>query len=470
MGFTEGYTDIIKLWFGPKLLVGIYNPNDIELVLGSNVHLTKSQEYTFFEPWFGNGLLISKGETWQAHRKMIAPTFHLNVLKRFMKQFNVRGRGLVTKMKKEIGNEFDCHDYMSECTVETLVETVMGVKECFQGNAYYNYAEEVMEMCGIIHSRHSKLWLRSDLLFKLFPEWKKHNKLLASIHRFTNKVFYKKKEAVVTKKPSTVTTSVEEENAKEIDAGEKYSFGHSSGIKDDIDDNEIGAKKRSPFLESLIERSLNDDGITEQEVINQVNTIMFEGHDTTAAGSSFFLCAMAVLPEIQARCHEEIDAIFGDSDRDVTFEDTLQMKYTERCIMEALRMFPPVPLIARQLEQELKLILGNYTVPAGCTVGIATIKLHRRPDIYKNPDEFNPDNFLPENSASRHYYGFIPFSAGPRSCVGRKYAMLKLKVILAHILRKYRIAGGKPMDQWELQADIILKRGDGFKIRLVPRS
>lgn len=58
-------------------------------------------------------------------------------------------------------------------------------------------------------------------------------------------------------------------------------------------------------------------------------------------------------------------------------------------------------------------------VPAGTTIIIATIKLHRRPDIYPNPDKFDPDNFLPERSANRHYYAFVPFSAGPRSCVGK---------------------------------------------------
>lgn len=72
-------------------------------------------------------------------------------------------------------------------------------------------------------------------------------------------------------------------------------------------------------------------------------------------------------------------------------------------------------------------------VPAGATVIIATIKLHRRPDIYPNPDKFNPDNFLPEQSANRHYYAFVPFSAGPRSCVGELYKhIIVTKIIQEH--------------------------------------
>lgn len=64
------------------------------------------------------------------------------------------------------------------------------------------------------------------------------------------------------------------------------------------------------------------------------------------------------------------------------------------------------------------ILASGYTIPVGCTVVIATFKLHRRDDIYPNPDKFDPDNFLPERTAKRHYYSFIPFSAGPRSCVG----------------------------------------------------
>lgn len=133
-------------------------------------------------------------------------------------------------------------------------------------------------------------------------------------------------------------------------------------------------------------------------------------------------------------------------------------------------MYPPVPLIAREIKTDLKLASGDYTIPAGATVAIATIKMHRMAHIYPNPDTFNPDNFLPENTANRHYYAFIPFSAGPRSCVGRKYAMLKLKILLSTILRNFRVRSDIKETDFRLQADIILKRAEGFKVRLEPRK
>lgn len=115
-------------------------------------------------------------------------------------------------------------------------------------------------------------------------------------------------------------------------------------------------------------------------------------------------------------------------------------------------------------------VSGDYTIPAGCTVVVATFKMHRQPYLYPNPEVFNPDNFLPEKTANRHYYAFVPFSAGPRSCVGRKYAMLKLKIILSTVLRNFRVKSDIKESDFRLQADIILKRAEGFKIRLEPRK
>lgn len=116
----RGYP-VRKLWFGPLLIVAIKDPRDIELVLSSHVHLDKSVQYHTLKPWFGNGLLISSGAAWRHQRKLIAPTFHLNVLKTFVEILNDNARNICNKMRQLDGKTFDCHDYMSACTAETLM-------------------------------------------------------------------------------------------------------------------------------------------------------------------------------------------------------------------------------------------------------------------------------------------------------------------------------------------------------------
>ncbi len=113
--------NVTRIWIGPKLVIALTNPADIELILNSNVHIQKSDEYRFFKPWLGNGLLISKGEHWRSHRKLIAPAFHQNVLKSFVGTFNANSLNVVKRMEKEIGKVFDVHDYMSETTVDILL-------------------------------------------------------------------------------------------------------------------------------------------------------------------------------------------------------------------------------------------------------------------------------------------------------------------------------------------------------------
>lgn len=309
-------------------------------------------------------------------------------------------------------------------------ETAMGVSKKTQGQSGFEYASAVMKMCDILHVRHRSLLLRANWIFNLSKYAAKQVQLLDIIHGLTKKVIRNKKDAFKNgARGSLAQTSIATgngngnamKNNKSLTV-EGLSYGQSAGLRDDLDvegeENDIGVKKRLAFLDLLLESAQNGAAITDREIKEQVDTIMFEGHDTTAAASSFFLSLMGIHQEIQEKVYEELYGIFGDSDRPATFQDTLEMKYLERCLMETLRMYPPVPIIARELREDLQLSSGKYVVPAGATVVIGTYLLHRDENIYPNPNKFDPDNFLPERQSNRHYYAFIPFSAGPRSCVG----------------------------------------------------
>lgn len=119
--FGDVYGSVVRGFLGYRVVVFLTDPRDIELILNSNVHLAKSTDYRFFKPWLGDGLLISNGEKWRSHRKLIAPAFHQLVLKSFVGAFNRNSWRLVKRLQSEIGNEFDVHDYMSEVTVDILL-------------------------------------------------------------------------------------------------------------------------------------------------------------------------------------------------------------------------------------------------------------------------------------------------------------------------------------------------------------
>lgn len=162
----QGYGNVIRAFVGPKLIVFVMDPRDVEIILSSPVHIDKSPEYRYrsscgstpikvmkkhaffyhryFAPWLGEGLLISTGKKWRTHRKIIAPTFHLNVLKTFVPVFYENSRDLVVRLRSEVGKEFDCHDYLSAVTVDILLGTAMGVKDR-KTKTGYDYAVAVMK-------------------------------------------------------------------------------------------------------------------------------------------------------------------------------------------------------------------------------------------------------------------------------------------------------------------------------------
>lgn len=217
------------------LVVFLSNPSDIELILSQHTHLKKSTEYRFFKPWFGDGLLISSGHHWQHHRKMIAPTFHQSILKSFIPNFVQHSKKVVERMSKEIGHEFDVHDYMSQTTVEILLSTAMGVKKIPENNKSLEYAKAVVDMCDIIHKRQLKFFYRMEPIYKLTSMSEKGRKMMDIILGLTRNVVNERKNNFNADSRAIVEEA--EEMAKQKQQAKK------EGLRDDLDDideNDVG--------------------------------------------------------------------------------------------------------------------------------------------------------------------------------------------------------------------------------------
>lgn len=236
-------------------------------------------------------------------------------------------------------------------------------------------------------------------------------------------------------------------------------------------------ERRKVFLDLLLDHHINSGELTEEDIREEVDTFMFEGHDTTAMALSWTIYLLGHHPEIQARAAAEVDSLFEQTEADaelngiklmLTLDRIKELKYLECVIKEGLRLCPSVPFVGRRLHEDMS--VNGFHVPRGTIIFVYIYMLHRDPKVFSSPESFNPDRFLPENSVGRHPFAFVPFSAGPRNCIGQRFAMSEMKVVLAYLLRHFRFESIDHRDKITTQMEMVLRPKCPVKVRVYERQ
>lgn len=205
-----------------------------------------------------------------------------------------------------------------------------------------------------------------------------------------------------------------------------------------IEERRASGEDRGDLLSMLLVAQANDDSgiLTDHQVRNEVLNLFAAGYEVTAHSAAFALHLIAQHPEVEGRLLEEIDTVLGE--KQATAADAAELRYLEQVLKESMRLYPVTTTVARQSTEAVA--IGDYTLPKNSTVMVAPWTLHRRADIFPEPLRFDPERFSSENEAIIPKNAYIPFSTGPRICIGNAFAMLQLKVTLATILQRYRLA------------------------------
>ncbi|XP_049834980.1 cytochrome P450 4c3-like [Schistocerca gregaria] len=204
-------------------------------------------------------------------------------------------------------------------------------------------------------------------------------------------------------------------------------------------------------------------------------TLAISGVETTSCSMGYMLCLLGLYPEWQDMAQRELDEHFGtggDYLRPVTTADLAQLRVIDAIIKESGRLMTTVPFMPYLVTEDTPLAGGRHVVPQGSTVMISYYLVHRHPDLFPEPDKFDPGRFLEGGSAtSRKAYSYIPFGVGSRKCVGARYAILQMKVLLVTVLRRFRIMPGTTREQLEESVlSIIAHPVTGFRVTCVPRD
>ncbi|KAL6420175.1 hypothetical protein ACFW04_012265 [Cataglyphis niger] len=155
-----------------------------------------------------------------------------------------------------------------------------------------------------------------------------------------------------------------------------------------------------------------------------------------------------------------------ESEGKLTMRSLQNLSYLERCLKEALRLYPSVPVISRNVEEDVK--LHSYVIPAGTMLVLNIYGVHRDPNFWSNPEVFDPDRFLPERIQKRHPYSYLPFSAGPRNCIGQRFGLLELKAMIAPLIHNFYLEPIDHLKDIRLTADIIIRPSHPVHIKFIP--
>ena len=188
------------------------------------------------------------------------------------------------------------------------------------------------------------------------------------------------------------------------------------------------------------------------------------GHDTSAHALSWTLYLLATHPEVESRLAGHLAAHLNGAP--ATAADLPRLPYLKQVVQESMRLYPPVWAVARRAEREV--MFGEHVLPANAYVAVVSWALHRHPEFWPDPDRFDPDRFEPDRARARHSYCYLPFGAGPRTCIGAGMAMLEIQLVLAQIVQRFKVQV-VPDHPIETLAKVTLKPRYGMPVTLSRR-
>ena len=382
--------------------------------------------FDFIKPFLGNGLLISSGEIWKRNRRLLTPLFHSKCLVCFCTVFNKAADHLVQVMNQHVSGEvFEFNQLARLATFEATMNAICS-KDCdLQNNLKANLRE-------------NRFLEALDLFIELILA-----RLNNVLHIFGS-IFYRSQSG------KRFLKHCEEMRAVML---EYIIERREEQMAESHDYNDL--------LDLIMKcRDEAGNGLTDVEMVNELATFFVAGFETTTGGISFLMYCLCRYPEWQVKCREEIQEVLRERDV-IEYEDISKFVLVTNCLKESLRLYTPVPLVQRVVDKPL--VLDGYTLPKGTLVDIGMQSVHVNSEVWKDPFNFNPDRFSTDNIATKHPYSFIPFSAGPRNCIGQHFAYAQMKILAVKLLKRYEFALSPGYQMIRETKAVLIQKG-GLKL------
>lgn len=357
--------------FGPQVVTS--DPAVVEAVFAADPASFAATGAALLAPVMGaSSVMLVDGERHRAARKLLAPPFHRAAIEQLGEAVVELARHRVAELPR--GRAFDIHEAMRKITSDVIVQIVFGATEAATARAL---TAQLFDLARTLKPT-----------FLLVPAFRRRFGGLSAWARF------------------------------------QRACERSQTMVGDL----IAARRDAPPTADLLglllgARDATGAALSEREVWEQLMTFFMAGHDTTASTLAWAVQLVHRDPVVRDRLRAEVAS--GGAAAELAARP-----YLEAVCLETLRLCPVAPYIARDLRRPFA--VGGYELPAGAALAISIVGIHRRPELYPEPERFDPDRFLGRSYAPSQ---FLPFGGGARRCVGAALAMLELKLVLGVVMQ-----------------------------------
>lgn len=390
MRATERYGDLICFRMGPKRLYLLNHPDHVRHVLCDNVaNYRKGLGLNEAKPLLGEGLLTSDGELWTSQRRLLQAAFNNKRMEEFSDLMVKAAHSTVERWQERAPSEqvVDIAREMVGLTINILGSTLFRIDltEMAEG-----ISRDLTVLTRWAMSRMTSLW-----------------KLPMRVPTPQNR----RARAALNRLESIVERMIREHHCVDSAGNETL-----LSLMADQDSESCDSAKRKQMRDELM-------------------TLLLAGHETTAATLAWTWYLLAQHPEVERRLHAEVDHVLAG--RRATLSDVPRLVYTRMVVCETLRLYPPVWLLPRKAINADR--FDQHIIPANSDVLVSIYTIHRHPQFWDDAERFDPQRFEPDKGPERDSCAYLPFGAGPRTCLGSRFGMMEVVLMVATIAQRFSL-------------------------------
>ncbi|NWV68791.1 CP3AC protein, partial [Malurus elegans] len=404
----EKYGKIWGFYDGRQPVLAVLDPILIKNILVKECYSNFTNRRNFgLNGILESALNMAADEQWKRIRTVLSPTFTSGKLKEMFHIINHYGEKLVKNIEKKVANDefVATKDIFGAYSMDVVTSTSFSVNVDSMNNPNDPFVTNI------------KKFLEFSFISPVF--------LLLVVFPFVRPLLEKMK---VTLLPSDVMV-----------------FFNNVFMKMKKEREKGSSTDRVDFLQLMIESQNSDDGsksvetnsdktLSDEEILAQALIFVFAGYETTSSTLSYMAYNLATHPDVQQRLQDEVDAHLPNK-ATPTYNAITQMEYLDMVVNESIRLYPAGGRLERVCKKTVE--INGVTIPEGMVVLIPAFVLHRDPQYWPEPDEFRPERFSKENKEGIYPYTFLPFGAGPRNCIGMRFALLVVKVAMVVLLQNF---------------------------------